>query len=103
MFQKRTITNQLTFFQKVRSFDFTLLVCIFLIGVISCYSMYSTDGGELLYHSKSHIIRFVVFFVMMIILSFLSIKFWHATGYLFYTIVLGFLIWASFYGVTASG
>ena len=103
MFQTRTITNQLTFFQKVKSFDFILLICIFTIGVISCYSMYSTDGGELLYHSKSHVIRFLVFFVMMIVLSFFSIKFWHATGYLFYIIVLGFLIWASFYGVTASG
>ena len=103
MFYTKTITNQLTFFQKLRSFDFTLLFCIFIIGIISCYSMYSTDGGELLYHSKSHIIRFLVFFVMMIVLSFLNIKFWHSTGYLFYIIVLGFLIWASFYGVTASG
>ncbi len=103
MFQARTITNQLTFFQKLRSFDFTLLFCVFIIGIISCYSMYSTDGGELLYHSKSHIVRFLVFFAMMIVLSFLNIKFWHSTGYLFYIIVLGFLIWASFYGVTASG
>jgi rod shape determining protein RodA len=103
MFQRRTITNQLTFFQKLRSFDFILLGCILIIGIISCYSMYSTDGGELLYHSKSHVIRFVVFFMMMIVLSFFSIRFWHSTGYLFYIIVLGFLIWASFYGVTASG
>jgi len=103
MFQRRTITNQLTFFQKLRSFDFILLGCILLIGIISCYSMYSTDGGEFLYHSKSHVIRFFVFFMMMIVLSFFSIRFWHSTGYLFYIIVLGFLIWASFYGVTASG
>jgi len=103
MFQRRTITNQLTFFQKLRSFDFILLGCILIIGIISCYSMYSTDGGELLYHSKSHVIRFVVFFVMMMLLSFFNIRFWHSIGYLFYFIVLGFLIWASFYGVTASG
>ena len=92
MYQARTITNQLTFFQKLRSFDFILLGCIFLIGIISCYSMYSTDGGELLHHSKSHIIRFFVFFLMMIVLSFFNIRFWHSTGYLFYIIVLGFLI-----------
>jgi len=103
MFQRRTITNQLTFFQKVMSFDFVLLLCILIIGIISCYSMYSTDGGELLYHSKSHIIRFLAFFSMMIILSFFNIKFWHSTGYVFYFIVLGLLIWASFYGITASG
>jgi rod shape determining protein RodA len=103
MYQRRSISNQLTFFQKIRSFDFILLGCILTIGIISCFSMYSTDGGEILYHSKSHTIRFLVFFFMMLVLSFFNIKFWHATGYLFYFIVLVFLIWASFYGITASG
>jgi len=103
MFQQSSYSDQLTFFQKLRSFDYILLICVILIGVISGFSMYSTDGGELLYHSKSHIIRLLVFFTMMIILSFFNIKFWHATGYLFYAIVLGLLIWASLYGVTASG
>ena len=103
MYQPLSYSEQYTFFQKIRSFDFTLLFCIFLLGVISSFSMYSTDGGELLYHSKSHILRFLIFFTMMIILSFLSIRFWHATGYLFYIIVLGLLIWTSFYGITSSG
>ena len=40
---------------------------------------------------------------MMIFLSFFSLRFWHSTAYIFYIIVLGFLIWASLYGVTASG
>ena len=103
MFQQSSYTDQLTFFQKIRSFDYILLICIILIGVISAFSMYSTDGGELLYHSKSHILRLIVFFTMMIFLSFLNIKFWHSIGYLFYIIVLGLLIWASLYGITASG
>ena len=103
MFQRRSISNQLTLFQKIRSFDFILLGCVLTIGIISCFSMYSTDGGEILYHSKSHTIRFLVFFFMMLVLSFFNIKFWHTTGYLFYFIVLAFLIWASFYGITASG
>ena len=103
MFQETSYTDQLTFFQKLRSFDYVLVLCIILIGVISGFSMYSTDGGELLYHSKSHIIRLIVFFTMMIFLSFLNIKFWHSIGYLFYAVVLGLLIWASLYGITASG
>ena len=103
MFQQTSYTDQQTFFQKVRSFDYILLFCIIIIGIISAFSMYSTDGGELLYHSKSHIVRLLVFFTMMIFLSFLSIKFWHSVGYLFYVIVLGLLIWASLYGITASG
>ncbi len=103
MYQQIVYTAQLTFFQKLRSFDFTLLICIFCLGILSSFSMYSTDGGELLYHSKSHILRFGIFFPLMIGFSFFNIKFWHSTGYLFYLVVLGFLIWASLYGVTASG
>ena len=103
MFEQSSYREQISFFQKLKSFDYILLICIISIGIISIFSMYSTDGGELLHHSESHIIRFVVFFSMMIGLSFLNIRFWHSTGYLFYIIVLGFLVWASFYGITASG
>ena len=103
MYQQSAYSSELTFFQKLKSFDIILLTCIFAVGIISSFSMYSTDGGEFLYHSKSHILRFVIFFSLMIILSFLNIRFWHSIGYLFYVIVLGLLVSASFYGVTASG
>jgi len=100
---QNSFNTQLSFFQKVMGFDYTLLFCILLLGIISSFSMYSTDGGEILFHSKSHIYKFLVFFPMMIILSFLNIKFWHFFSYFFYLIVLVFLIWASLYGVKASG
>ncbi len=103
MFQQSSYSEKLTFFQKLRSFDFILIFCVLILGIISNLSMYSTDGGEFLYHSRSHLLRFVVFFTMMLFLSFFSLRFWHSTAYLFYIIVLGFLIWASLYGVTASG
>ncbi len=103
MFEQTSYSEQLTFFQKLRSFDFILIFCVLCLGIISNLSMYSTDGGEFLYHSKSHLIRFITFFSMMIILSFVSLRFWHTTAYLFYIITLGFLIWASMYGITASG
>ena len=103
MLQQFHYSNQLTFFQKIRSFDFTLLFCILIIGIISIFAMYSTDGGDALYHTKNHILRFIIFFSLMIFMSFVNIKFWHATGYVFYIIVLLLLIGASFYGVTAQG
>ena len=98
-----SFNNSLSFFQKVMGFDYTLLFCILLLGVISSFTMYSTDGGEILFHSKSHISKFLIFFPMMIVLSFFNIRFWHFFSYIFYAIVLLFLIWASFYGVRASG
>ena len=103
MFKETALSGQTTFFQKLRSMDYILLVCILILGIISSLAMYATDGGELLYHTKSHVLRFIIFFAMMFVLSFLNLRFWHATGYLFYIIVLGLLIWASLYGITASG
>ena len=103
MYQQDSYSDNFSFFQKLKSFDLTLLLCILLLGIISGFSMYSTDGGQLLYHSKSHILRFCIFFFMMIGLSFLNIRFWHSIGYLFYLVVLGFLLWASFDGVVVSG
>ena len=98
-----SINNQMSFFQKLRNFDFTLLFCILLLGVISSFSMYSTDGGEILFHSKSHIFKFLIFFPMMVFLSFFNIKYWHYFSYIFYITILIFLIWASLYGIKASG
>ena len=103
MFQQSSYSEQLTFFQKLKSFDFVLIICVLILGLVSNLSMFSTDGGEFLYHTKSHLIRFVVFFILMVFLSFFNLRFWHSTAYLFYIIVLGFLIWASLYGITASG
>jgi rod shape determining protein RodA len=103
MYQHSSFNQDLTLFQKIRSFDYTLLICILLLGLISGLSMYSTDGGEFLFHSKSHIFKFSIFFSLMILLSFLNIKFWHYYGYIFYIVVLLFLIWASLYGIKASG
>tara|TARA_B100000586_G_scaffold91183_1_gene64969 strand:- start:111 stop:1235 length:1125 start_codon:yes stop_codon:yes gene_type:complete len=103
MFQQPIYSDQLTFFQKVRSLDIWLILSVLALGIIGAIAMYSSDGGQFSYHTKSHIIRFVIFFSLMFILSFVRIKFWHDLGYFFYFIVVLLLIYASFYGITASG
>ena len=103
MFLQNQLSNQSTFLQKTKSIDYILLLCVLTIGVISGFAMYISDGGEVLYHTKSHLIRFSVFFLMMLFFSFINIKTWHKVGYLFYIIVLMLLVWASLYGITVSG
>ena len=101
--QYNSFNTQPTFFQKLVQLDYILLTCILMLGLISAFSMYSTDGGEILFHSRSHTSKFLIFFTMMIIMSFFNIRFWHSFAYLFYVIILIFLIWASAYGIKASG
>jgi len=90
-------------FQKFRNFDYILLACILLLGFISLTTMYSTDGGKVLFHTKSHFVKLATFTIMMLIFSFINIKFWFSIGYLFYLIVTGLLIWTYFFGIKSSG
>ena len=92
-----------SFFQKFRNFDYILLVCILLLGFISLATMYSTDGGKVLFHTKSHFIKLLVFTAMMILFSFINIKFWFSIGYFAYLVTVGLLVWVSLFGIKASG
>ena len=103
MYQYRRFNNKNGFFQKFGNLDYILLSCLLILGFISLATMYSTDGGEVLFHTKSHFIKFIVFFLMMIVISFINIKFWFSLGYLSYAVILGMLIWTINFGITASG
>tara|TARA_B100000886_G_scaffold48684_1_gene30037 strand:+ start:30 stop:1157 length:1128 start_codon:yes stop_codon:yes gene_type:complete len=99
----RLITNRFSLFQKFKNLDYILLFCILLLGSISLATMYSTDGGEVLFHTKSHFIKFTIFTMMMLLISFINIKYWFAVGYLSYLVVIGLLIGTYFFGITSSG
>ena len=103
MYLHNRIKNNNNFFNKVKDLDFILLFCILLLGLISFATMYSTDGGEFLYHTKSHLSKFAIFTLVMLLISFLNIKFWFSTGYLIYVIIVGMLVWTINFGITASG
>ena len=62
MFQPRSIQSSLSFKDKLFAIDYVLVFGILILGIVSMFAMYSTDGGEFKYHTKSHILRFSVFF-----------------------------------------
>ena len=103
MFQYNKLNSELSFFQKVKKLDFILIFCIILLSAISLLVMYSTDGGEILYHTKSHFIKLLTFFSLMMVISFFNIKIWHITSYFIYFIIILLLIWVSVYGIKVSG
>ena len=103
MFHYDKLNSELTFIQKVKKLDFVLLFSIIILSIISLVVMYSTDGGEILYHTKSHFIKLVTFFLLMLVISFFNIKIWHLFSYIFYILTIFLLIWVAFYGVKVSG
>ena len=101
--RQRLYSSHYSFFDKLKALDYLLIFLILILGGISFFVMYSTDGGKIAYHTKNHIIRFSVFFGLFLVLSFVRIKFWFSTSYLFYLIILMMLIAVTFFGITASG
>ena len=103
MFQHDRLSNEITLFQKIKNLDYILLISVILLSVISIFVMYSTDGGEILFHTKNHFVKLAVFFPLMIFVAFFNIKFWHNFSYIIYFIVILLLIYVSFFGIKSSG
>ena len=103
MYIHNRLAGKNNFLQKLRDLDFILLACIFILGFISLATMYSTDGGEILFHTRSHFTKFFTFIFLMILISFLDIRVWFSIGYISYIAVVVMLIWTINFGITASG
>ncbi len=103
MFQHDRLNNEITLFQKIKNLDYILLISVILLSVLSVFVMYSTDGGEILFHTKNHFVKLAVFFPLMIFVAFFNIKFWHNFSYIIYFIITLLLIYVSFFGIKSSG
>ena len=103
MIESRSIHSNLTLRDKIYSIDYVLVISIIILGIISMFAMYSTDGGEFKYHTKSHIIRFTIFFLFFLVVSFMQISFWHQTSTLIYLGCFILLLGVKYFGLTSSG
>ena len=103
MFQHTRLNSDQNLFQKIKNLDYILLISLILLSILSFFVMYSTDGGELLIHSKNHLLKLSTFFIMMLIISFFNIKLWHYFSYFFYFLIILLLIWVSIFGIKVSG
>jgi rod shape determining protein RodA len=88
---------------KFFDLDYTLLFSILLLGIISIFAQFSSSGGEFDYFSKSHAIRFCVFFILFLAVSFVNIRFWNDYSLLIYIFLILLLILVKFFGVQSQG
>jgi rod shape determining protein RodA len=103
MLQPRSIQSSLGLRDKIYSFDYVLVFSILVLGVISMFAMYSTDGGEFKYHTNSHILRFFVFFGLFFFISLIKVRFWHDQSYIIYILFFLLLVGVKYFGLTSSG
>ena len=103
MLQPRSIQSSMGLRDKIFSIDYVLVISILILGIISMFAMYSTDGGEFKYHTNSHILRFIVFFGLFFFISLIQVRFWHNQSYLIYILFFILLIGVKYFGLTSSG
>ncbi len=103
MLTERLNTRNYSLFEKLKSVDYFLILIIILIGVISVFAIYSTERGEFSFYTKNHLLRFLVFFGMFLVLSFVRITFWYKNAYFFYAVCVSLLFITLFFGLMASG
>ena len=92
-----------SFIDKLKAVDYFLIIIVAIIGSLSVFSIYSTESGNFSYYTKNHLIRFLVFFSMFLILSFIRISAWYRQAYIFYILGILLLLFVMFFGISASG
>ena len=103
MLQPRSIQSSLGLKDKIFSIDYILVISILILGIVSMFAMYSTDGGEFKYHTNSHILRFFIFFGLFFLVSLTQIRFWHDQSYLIYILFFLLLMGVKYFGLSSSG
>ena len=92
-----------SFIDKLKAVDYFLIIIVAIIGSMSVFSIYSTESGNFSFYTKNHLTRFLIFFFMFLVLSFVRISFWYRQAYIFYILGILLLLLVIFFGISASG
>ena len=103
IYSRSSFYSNLSLKEKISQLDFILLFSILLLGTISIFAQYSSSGGQFDYYSKSHAIRFSIFFILFLFISFVQIRFWNDYSLLIFFILVVLLLITKFYGVQSQG
>lgn len=88
---------------KVSQIDWRLAGLIFLIGGAGTMMLYSVAGESWAPWAANHAVRFGAFFVMMLGLSLVDVRWWYAAAYPVYAVGLLLLIAVELVGETRMG
>jgi rod shape determining protein RodA len=103
LYSRNSLHTPFAIRDKFFDLDFTLLISILLLGVISIFAQYSSSGGVFQFHAINHTIRFFIFFIFFIFISFINITFWNRYSLLIFILFTLLLIAVKFFGIQSQG
>ena len=81
LYSRHSLHSPFSVKDKLFNLDFILFFSILLLGVISIFAQFSSSGGNFDYYSKSHAIRFCLFFILFLGTSVTPIRVWHRSRF----------------------
>ena len=103
LYSRLSLHNPFSLREKFFQLDYILLFSVMFLGIISIFAQFSSSGGEFDYHSKSHAIRFFIFFLFFLMISFINIRIWSDYSLLIFIALILLLIAVKFFGVQSQG
>ncbi len=103
LYSRQSLHSPFSIKDKFFQMDYILLLSILLLGIISIFAQFSSSGGQFDYHSKSHALRFIIFFLFFLTISFIQIRFWNDYSILIFISLIILLIIVKFYGIQSQG
>lgn len=88
---------------KWRRFPIMIFLIVAMIGGVGVMCLYSAGSGSWSPWAFQHLVRFGVFYVMAVGLSFLHPRYWYIAAYPFYTICVVMLLAVDLMGVIGMG
>lgn len=88
---------------KISKFPTLYFIMIALLGIIGVMALYSAGGASWVPWAFPHAIRFLIFLVGAIVISFFHPRFWYTLSYPFYTICVVMLIIVNIMGAVGMG
>ena len=103
LYNRRSLYTPFAIKDKFSNFDFILLFSILALGIISIFAQYSSSGGQWESHSINHAIRFLVFFIFFLAISFVNTSFWNRFSFVIFLSFILLLLAVKLFGLQSQG
>jgi rod shape determining protein RodA len=103
LYSRNSLHTPFAIRDKFFDLDFVLLFAVLLLGIISIFAQFSSNGGQWGSQPVNHAIRFLVFFLFFISISFINISVWNRFSLLIFIFFIFLLLAVKFFGLQSQG
>ncbi|MGB1360701.1 MAG: rod shape-determining protein RodA [Alphaproteobacteria bacterium] len=91
------------YFEKIKSMDWVLLLCISALALVGFVMQYSVAGGSFFPWALQQGLRYIFAVFLMIAIAVVDIRFWYRWAWVFFAVSVGLLFVVELFGYVGMG